>query len=85
MLLTGCGREKIEAVNLANEATMLKKQGAYDAAIDKYEAATQLDPTNHEIIYMLATTYKKKEEWVEGRVDLDPRHPGGAAVRQLLV
>lgn len=63
VLLTGCGREKIEAVNLANEATLLKKQGAYDAAIDKYEAATQLDPTNHEIIYMLATTYKKKEEW----------------------
>ncbi|PKN49504.1 MAG: hypothetical protein CVU63_01970 [Deltaproteobacteria bacterium HGW-Deltaproteobacteria-20] len=63
VFLTGCGREKIEAVNLANEGTMLKKQGAYDAAIDKYEAATQLDPGNHEIIYMLATTYRKKEEW----------------------
>ncbi|HNS95924.1 MAG TPA: tetratricopeptide repeat protein [Polyangiaceae bacterium] len=61
--LSGCGREKIEAVNLANEGTLLKKQGAYDAAIDKYEAATQLDPSNHEIIYMLATTYRKKEEW----------------------
>jgi len=63
VLLTGCGREKIEAVNLANEGTLLKKQGAFDAAIDKYEAATQLDPANHEIIYMLASTYKKKEEW----------------------
>lgn len=63
VLVAGCSRDKIEAVNLANEATMLKKQGAYDAAIDKYEHASQLDPTNHEIIFMLATTYKKKEEW----------------------
>lgn len=63
VLVAGCGREKIEAVNLANEGTVLKKQGAYDAAIDKYEAASQLDPTNHEIMYMLATTYRKKEEW----------------------
>ena len=63
VLLSGCGREKIDAVNLANEATMLKKQGAFDAAIDKYEAAIQLDPGNHEIMYMLATTYRKKEEW----------------------
>ncbi len=61
--LAGCSRDRIEAVNLANEASMLKKQGAYDAAIDKYEQASQLDPTNHEIIYMLATTYRKKEEW----------------------
>lgn len=59
----GCSRDKIEAVNLANEATMLKKQGAFDAAIDKYEQATLLDPANHEIIYMLATTYRQKEEW----------------------
>jgi len=63
VLLNGCSREKIDAVNLANEGTLLKKQGAYDAAIDKYEAASQLDPANHEIMYMLATTYRKKEEW----------------------
>lgn len=60
---SGCSRDKIEAVNLANEATALKKAGAFDAAIDKYEQATLLDPTNHEIIYMLAVTYRQQEEW----------------------
>lgn len=59
----GCSRAKIDAVNLANDGDLLKKQGAFDAAIDKYEAAVQLDPTNHKIMYKLATTYRKKEEW----------------------
>lgn len=59
----GCSRAKIDAVNLAIEGDALKKQGAYDAAIDRYEQATQLDPTNHRIMYKLATTYRKKEEW----------------------
>jgi tetratricopeptide (TPR) repeat protein len=63
MLTAGCSRKKIDAVNLANEGTLLKKQGAFDAAVDKYEAAVQLDPANHEIMYMLATTYRKKEDW----------------------
>ena len=63
LLSSGCSRKAIAAVNLANEASQLRKQGAYDAAIDKYEAAAQLDPHNHEILYMLATTYRHQEEW----------------------
>jgi len=62
-LVSGCGRERIEAINLANEGSALQRQGALDAAIDKYEAASRLDPSNHEITYMLALTYKGKEEW----------------------
>lgn len=63
VLVSGCSRAKIDAVELANEASLLRKQGALDAAIDKYETASQLDPTNHQILYMLAQTYAKKEEW----------------------
>ena len=34
-----------------------------DSAISKYEQATQLDPTNHRILWKLATAYQKKEDW----------------------
>jgi len=59
----GCSRDRIEAINLENEGSALKRQGAYDAAIDKYEAASRLDPSNHVITYNLALTYRDKEEW----------------------
>ena len=50
---SGCSRDHIEAVNLANEAD---RQVSVDTAgaIQKYEAAIQLDPTNHLIIDKLA-------------------------------
>jgi len=63
VVLAGCGREKIEAINLANEGTTLFKQGAYDAAVEKLDAASRLDPSNHRIIYGLARAYEQKEEW----------------------
>jgi tetratricopeptide (TPR) repeat protein len=59
---SGCSRDHIEAVNLANEAD---RQVSVDTAgaIQKYEAAIQLDPTNHLIIDKLAKAYEKKEDW----------------------
>jgi tetratricopeptide (TPR) repeat protein len=59
---TACSRDHIEAINLANEAD---GQVAVDTAgaIQKYEAAIQLDPTNHLIIAKLAKAYEKKEDW----------------------
>lgn len=58
----GCSRNAIEAVNLANDAD---KQRSVDpeGAIQKYEQAAQLDPSNHRILYKLAVTYEKKEAW----------------------
>jgi len=60
--ITGCSRRAIEAVNLANEADQQKKVDV-EGAIAKYEQAVQLDPTNHRIMFKLATAYKKKEVW----------------------
>jgi tetratricopeptide (TPR) repeat protein len=58
----GCSRNAIEAVNLANEGD--KARGTnIDDAISKYEQATQLDPSNHRILWKLATAYQKKEDW----------------------
>lgn len=59
---TGCSRNRQEAVILANQAdkeVALNPEGA----INKYEQATKLDPTNHRIFYKLAMAQKKKEEW----------------------
>jgi len=59
---TGCSRNRQEAVILANQAdkeVALNPEGA----INKYEQATKLDPTNHKIFYKLAMAQKKKEEW----------------------
>lgn len=59
---TGCSRNRQEAVILANQAdkeVALNPEGASS----KYEQATKLDPTNHQIFFKLANAYKKKEEW----------------------
>src|SRR5271155_2484907 len=58
----GCSRNNIEAVNLANEGDKAKGSNL-DEAISKFEQATQLDPTNHRILWKLAMAYTKKEAW----------------------
>lgn len=58
----GCSRNNIEAVNLANEGDKAKATDI-DTAISKYEQATNLDPTNHRILWKLALAYTKKEQW----------------------
>ena len=58
----GCSRNNIEAVNLANEGDKAKATDI-DTAISKYEQATNLDPTNHRILWKLGTAYAKKEAW----------------------
>jgi tetratricopeptide (TPR) repeat protein len=60
----GCSRNNIEAVNLANEGDKVKGSNL-DDAISKYEQATQLDPTNHRILWKLALAYHKKEDWAK--------------------
>jgi tetratricopeptide (TPR) repeat protein len=63
-VVTGCSRNNIEAVNLANEGDKSKAMNI-DEAISKYEQATKLDPTNHRIIYKLVLAYRKKEDWAK--------------------
>jgi tetratricopeptide (TPR) repeat protein len=58
----GCSRDHIEAINLANEGDQMVKVNV-EGAIQKYEQASGLDPTNHRILWKLATAYEKKEDW----------------------
>lgn len=58
----GCSRNNIEAVNLANEGDKAKGSNL-EEAIQKYEQATLLDPSNHRILYKLCLAYQKKEDW----------------------
>lgn len=62
MLGSGCSRDAIEAVNLANEGDQARATDM-DGAISKYEQATTLDPTNYRILWKLAKAYEKKEAW----------------------
>lgn len=59
---SGCSRHKQEAAKLTNEGDSVVALNP-DSAIDKYEEAKTLDPTNHIILYKLAKAYKKKEQW----------------------
>ncbi|HEY8073004.1 MAG TPA: tetratricopeptide repeat protein [Labilithrix sp.] len=61
-LSSACSRNNIEAVNLANEGDKAKATDV-DTAISKYEQASNLDPTNHRILWKLALAYAKKERW----------------------
>jgi tetratricopeptide (TPR) repeat protein len=62
MLSIGCNRNKQEAIILANQGDLFVDLDP-NGAIEKYELATQLDPSNHHIFYKLAKAYKKKEQW----------------------
>jgi tetratricopeptide (TPR) repeat protein len=59
---TGCSRNAIEAVNLANEGDKAREVNIEDA-ISKYDQANKLDPDNHRIAWKLALAYHKKEDW----------------------
>ncbi len=59
---TGCSRDHIEAINLSNEADAAVTVDTA-GAIQKYEQAIQLDPTNHLIVWKLSKAYEKKEDW----------------------
>lgn len=59
---TSCSRNAIEAVNLSNEGDKARATNV-DDAISKYEQATQMDASNHRILWKLATAYQKKEDW----------------------
>jgi tetratricopeptide (TPR) repeat protein len=59
---SACSRDNIEAINLANEGDRSLKVNV-EGAIDKYEAATRLDPGNHRIFAKLGNAYQKKEDW----------------------
>ena len=51
--MSGCSRDHIEAINLANEGDQSVKVNV-EGAITKYEQAIQLAPTNHRILWKLA-------------------------------
>lgn len=57
-----CSRNHIEAINMANLGDKSLKVNV-EGAIEKYEEATRLDPTNHLIFAKLANAYQKKEDW----------------------
>jgi tetratricopeptide (TPR) repeat protein len=59
--VTGCSRDNIEAVNLANQGDLEKSSP--EAAISKYEQAVKLDPSNHHILWKLAHAYHRKGDW----------------------
>lgn len=61
-LASGCSRDHIEAINLANRGDQAVKVNV-SGAIKDYEEATRLDPSNHRIFWKLATAYHKQEEW----------------------
>ncbi|HEX3774641.1 MAG TPA: tetratricopeptide repeat protein [Polyangiaceae bacterium] len=61
-VVTGCSRDRIEAINLANEGDQSVKVNV-EGAIQKYEQAIDLDQTNHRILWKLANAYEKKEDW----------------------
>ncbi len=58
----GCSRDHIEAIDMSNLGDQSLKVNV-DGAIEKYEEATRLDPTNHLIFAKLANAYQKKEDW----------------------
>src|SRR5262249_35699301 len=62
LLGAGCSLNRQEAAKLAIKGDQEVKLNL-DGAINDYEQATKLDPTNHKIFFKLAMAYRKKEDW----------------------
>ncbi len=62
--VTACNRNRQDAILLANEADKSVKVDP-EAAIQKYDEATKLDPNNHAIWNKLAQAYRGREKWPE--------------------
>ncbi len=62
LAVSACSRDHIEAINLANEGDQAIKVNP-TGAIQKYEQAIQLDPSNHRIMWKLSKAYEKQEDW----------------------
>ncbi len=62
VLISGCSRDHIKAIELANAGDQAVKINV-SGAVKKYEEATRLDPTNHHIFWKLSQAYAKQEEW----------------------
>jgi tetratricopeptide (TPR) repeat protein len=64
LFLTGCNRNKQDAIIKANEGDKAIKADV-DAAISAYDEATHIDPSNHLIWNKLAQAYWKKPDWAK--------------------
>ncbi|MEN9579286.1 MAG: hypothetical protein RJA70_2295 [Pseudomonadota bacterium] len=62
LLIGGCSRDHIEAIQLANAGDQAVKLNV-GSAVKKYEEATRLDPANYQILWKLSQAYAKQEEW----------------------
>ncbi len=62
--LAGCNRNRQDAILLANEADKSVKVDP-EAAIQKYDEATKLDPQNHQVWNKLGQAYRAREKWPE--------------------
>src|SRR4051812_21127765 len=62
LLGLGCSRNRQEAVIIATQADQEVKVNV-EGAINKYDQASRMDPSNHKIFFKLAMAYRKKEEW----------------------
>jgi tetratricopeptide (TPR) repeat protein len=62
LLGAGCSLNRQEAAKLAIKGDQELKLNV-DGAVNDFEQATKLDPTNHKIFFKLAMAYRKKEDW----------------------
>jgi tetratricopeptide (TPR) repeat protein len=62
LLGAGCSMNRQDAAKLAIKGDQEVKLNL-EGAINSYDQATKLDPTNHRIFCKLAMAYRKKEDW----------------------
>jgi tetratricopeptide (TPR) repeat protein len=62
IVLALCGRGNLEVASLVKEGDAARRLNI-DAAIEKYEKASRIEPDNHRIHWKLATAYVTKEDW----------------------
>ncbi len=60
----GCNKNAVDAQKLAKQAQSIQGETPKDA-IEQYKQASQLDPTNHEILSHLALLQEKQKMWTD--------------------
>lgn len=81
-----CPRDEPEVTQLVAEGDKLRSLDV-DGALAKYEAARTMAPRNHHILWKIATTYQKKEQWdrvastLRAALDIAPTYANYAWLR----
>lgn len=71
LLCTSCSRARVESINAMNQGVELAQQKQGIQAIEKFERAAVLDPTNDQAFWNMAIVHMELQKYARAKDDLE--------------